>query len=291
MKFRFLTIHTFPFIAAVAVTLGLLSTSCNLTKEVDIDLPDYDRQPVVECYLEPGKPFTLLLTQSFGFFEPFDTNVNEFLQNVQIQGALVTITHAGGTDTLYNEPYLDFATFKFYNYHNTKLVPATVGENYQLNIVLPDGKTISAQTTMLPRVPIDSVVIEWNADRDTLARALTYITDDLQKSNYYRRVLNYGRLDSIPPQDFIVNDAFFQTEKVVFGTGYDLKEGDTVYNAIFHIDNAYYDYIESVQLAVVANLNPFSQPASIKSNVTGTANPLGIFTCLIYDRDTTIVAH
>ena len=54
-------------------------SACNLTNDVNIDLPDYDRQPVVECYLEPGKPFRLLLSQSYSFFDPFGLD-STFLQ-------------------------------------------------------------------------------------------------------------------------------------------------------------------------------------------------------------------
>jgi hypothetical protein len=88
---------------------------------------------------------------------------------------------------------------------------------------------------------------------------------------------------------FLVTDRFSEKPMIAFGTGYELKEGDTVYNTIYHINRAHYDYSESVQLAVIANLNPFAQPSRIKSNVSGTADPVGIFTCLVYDRDTTII--
>jgi hypothetical protein len=62
-----------------------------------------------------------------------------------------------------------------------------------------------------------------------------------------------------------------------------------VFNAVFHISREYYDYVESVQLATVGNVNPFAQPSAIRSNVSGSANPLGIFTCLVYDRKRTII--
>ncbi|HNM25096.1 MAG TPA: DUF4249 family protein [Saprospiraceae bacterium] len=144
---------------------------------------------------------------------------------------------------------------------------------------------------MLPVVPIDSVVVQWNPDKDTLARVLTYITDDLNSKNYYRRLLNYSSLDSIPDQDFIFSDRSSQEATIAFGTGYELHEGDTVFNTIFHITPEYYNYIESYQLAIIGNLNPFAQPSPIKSNVSGTGNPLGIFTCLAYDRDTTVISR
>jgi hypothetical protein len=273
--------------------LALLTffAACNLTNDVTIDLPEYERQPVVECYLEPGKPFRMLLTQSYSFFDPFGLD-SSFLQKTLLSDAVVTITYNGQTDTLRNQFGVDVSPLKLFNYVGTNLVPATPGIEFLLNIELPDnGGNITGNATMIPKVSIDSVVVSFNTDPkfDTLARALTYITDDQSQSNFYRRLLNYASLDSLPEQDFLVTDRFSQTALIAFGTGFNLVEGDTMFNTIFHISEDYYNYSESVQLAVIGNLNPFAQPSPIKSNVRGTGNPLGIFTCLVYDRDTTIV--
>ncbi|MBK9335632.1 MAG: DUF4249 domain-containing protein [Lewinellaceae bacterium] len=264
--------------------------SCNLEKEVDIELPVYESQPVIECYLEPGKPFRLLLSRSYGFFDPLGLD-STFLDKTLLSGATVTIAYNGQVDTLYNQISAEIAPLKLFNYTGLNLVPATAGVEYTLNIVLADGKTITGQTAMLPFVPIDSIKVEWNPERDTLARVLTYLTDDMGQENYYRRLLNYGSLDSVPDQDFLANDRIATTNLIAFGTGYELMEGDTVINTLFHITKDYYDFVESVQLAVFGNLNPFAQPSPIKSNVRGTANPLGIFTCLVYDRDTRVITR
>lgn len=271
--------------------LGLaLLAACNLTKDVDIDLPDYARQPVVECYLEPGKPFRLLLTQSYSFFDPFGLD-SSFLEKTLLQNAFVTIRYNGQTDTLVNQLSIENSPLKIFNYTGTNIVPATPGIEYTLNIVLEDGGVITGQASMLPFVPIDSIVVGWSPERDTLARVLSYITDDLGQQNYYRRMLHYSSLDSLPEQDFLVNDRISTNALIAFGTGYELTEGDTVFNTIFHISQAYYDYAESYQLAILGSVNPFAQPSGIKSNVSGNANPLGIFTCLVYDRDTTIISR
>lgn len=281
MKINILKI-IFPFVVLTFV-------ACNLSREVEIELPEYESQPVVECYLEPGKPFRLLLTQSFPFFDPFGLD-SSFFQKVLLQDATVTISYSGQTDTLYNVFSVDPSPLKVFNYTGLNIVPATPGIIYTLNIVLPDnGGAITGTTSMLPLVPIDSNVVEFYQPGDTTARILTYVTDNQNEENYYRRLLNYYSLDSVPEQDFITSDRFLTTPKLAFGTGYELGEGDTVYNTICHIPKEYYDYFESVQLAVIGNLNPFAQPSPIKSNVTGSANPLGIFTCLVYDRDTTVI--
>lgn len=278
--------HYLYFFATLA-----LFTACNLEKEIDIELPDYNRQPVVECYLEPGKPFRLLLTRSYSFFDPFGLD-STFLEKTLLQGATVSISYEGKTVELPNFPSVDQGPLKLFNYSNpAAIVPATPGVEFTLNIVLPDnGGTITGKALMMPQVPIDSVVIQFGPEKDdTLARALTYITDDLRTANYYRRLLNYKSLDSVPDQDFLVVDRISTEPQIAFGTGYELHAGDTIYNSIVHMSKDYYDYLESVQLAVIGNLNPFAQPAAIKSNVTGSSNPLGIFTALVYDRDTTIV--
>ena len=275
-------------LSLIAVIAAL--ASCNLTKDVEIDLPAYEGQPVVECYLEPGKPFRLLLSKGYSHFDPFGLD-STFLQKTLLNGATVTISYDGRTDTLYNVPTFELSPVKIFNYTGWNIVPATPGKEYTLQITLPDGGgTITGSTSMLSPVPIDSVVCDFNPDPrfDTLARVLTFITDDMSTENFYRRMLHYSSLDSLQ-QDFLVTDRFSEKPMIAFGTGYELKQGDTVYNTIYHINRAHYDYTESVQLAIIANLNPFAQPSRIKSNVAGSADPIGIFTCLVYDRDTTII--
>jgi hypothetical protein len=279
MKYFFQAIITFSIV---------LLASCNLTKDVEIELPAYEIQPVVECYLEPGKPFRMLLTKSSYFFDKLNLDSN-FLQNTLLDSAIVTISNGTETFTLRNMLSFELNPIKIFNYTSTEIVPTTAGVIYTLSVVLKDGRNITGQSTMLPMVPIDSVVIQKSPDIDTLYRAITYISDDQTQQNYYRRMINYSSLDSNARQDFTVNDRISQTKTLAFGTGYDFVVGDTVFNTIFHIEKTFYDYRESIQNAYSGSLNPFGQPSQIISNVSGNSNPLGIFTCLVYDRKRSIV--
>ncbi len=266
-----------------------LFAACNLTKEVKIDLPEYESQPVVECYLERGQPLSLLLTKSSPFFEPLGTPT-EWLAGLFLDSALVVIIGPDIRDTLKNGLTFNPFTNKFYNYSSPKIFAPFASETYKLEIVLKDGSTISAQTTMLEPVKIDSIVTEWKAN-DTLARVLTYSTDDLSVANFYRRTLHTSSLDSFPLIDFLVEDNFFTSEKVAYGTLYEFVEGDTVFNTIFHLEKPYFDYLNTLQISVQSNGNPFAQPSRIQSNVSGTANPIGIFTGLHYERVRTIITR
>ncbi|MEZ4981709.1 MAG: DUF4249 family protein [Saprospiraceae bacterium] len=274
--------------------VGLLVSSCNLEKEIDLELPEYSDQPVVECYLQPGEPFRLLLTRSSSYFAPFDTSIFNFIDNILEKEATVNIRYNGMIIPLEEGNYIDPNNFKVYNYGNEMIVPEDFENEFELEIVLKDGTTIGGTTRMLPAIAIDSVVVQFpetGRPKDTLARVLTYLTDpDVNSENFFRRQLHWNSLtDSFPDQDFITNDKLIDNSLITFGTGFNFPEGDSVINTVYHISPAYYDYLESVFNASSANLNPFGQPSTIVSNVNGSSNPLGIFTGLTYSRTTTVI--
>ena len=98
--------------------------SCGgLEKEIDLELPVYESQIAVECYLEPGQPFILLLTKSAAYFDAFPTEELEFVESILEQEAEVTIRHKGVTYDLRNEIFFNPITNKVYNYFNAELVP------------------------------------------------------------------------------------------------------------------------------------------------------------------------
>lgn len=282
----------FQYIFPILFFISLLA-ACNLTQDVEIDLPEYDRQPVLECYLEPGQPYQLLLTRSYGFFAPFDTSDGQFLENVLEQGATVTINHDGKSITLTEGFFFNPFAFKIFNYGSAEIVPADFDNDFDLEIILANGETITGKTTIPVNVPIDSVVIEFQSDAatDTTARALTYFTDpDPSIENRFRRLFHWNSfIDSSAQQDFITTDQFAENGRIVFGTGFDYPVGDTIYNTVFNLNRDYSDFLESVQISIQSNGNPFGQPASIDSNLGGTADALGIFTGLSYDRVETII--
>jgi hypothetical protein len=267
---------------------ALFLGGCNLENDIDLNLPLYDNQLVVECYLEPGKPYNLLLSRSSGFFDPFSTELDLFLNEILVDDAEVRIEHKGETYVLQPGIFFDFQSGKLYNYQFAGIVPASFEEDFRLYILTADGLTIEAQTRMLPAVAIDSISIMWD-ESDTLALALTHLTDDPGQTNYYRRMLHQSSLDSAAMQDFTVTDRLAEDGALVFGSGYQFVEGDTIINTIFHIDRAYYEFLKSVQNAVIAGSSPFGAPGKLVGNLEGDANAVGIFTGLSYDRVVTVV--
>lgn len=271
----------------------LILGSCNLEQEVEIDLPDYEIRPVLEAYIEPGERFRLLLTRSAGYFAPLPS-LDNLLEDLLLDSAEVTITHNGVTYVLENTLLFDPGTQKIYNYAAgpNELAPTESNLPFELNITLPNGQTIEGETQLLAQIEIDSVVIEFpetDEPGDTLARALTYFTDDPGSDNYYRRMLHLNSLDSLPEQDFVTDDRLVEDSTIAFGTGFDYAVGDTLLTTLYHISADYATYLESVEGAAAANGNPFGQPSPVISNLGGTANALGVFTGLVSFRRNDIV--
>ncbi len=286
MKINILNI--FSRAAILILIASAIFASCNLEQEIEIELPAYEPQSVVECYLEEGKPFRLSLSRSFSYFDTFGQLNADFLKRLLLDSATVTVEHNGKTYSLNNTISFDPTTQKFANYVSKELVPADYEHEFKLNILTKDGEIITSTTKLLPKVPIDSVIVQFAKD-DTLARVLTYFTDDATKSNFYRRVFHEYSLDSVPRQDFVTDDKLYDTPKVAFGTSYKFAKGDTVINTLYHITEDYFLYYRTVNFAIAGNGSPVGQPSTIRSNVKGAKNPLGVFTGVASDRKITII--
>lgn len=264
----------------ILLLFSFLFIHCDLEKEVDLEFPEYQNQMVVECYLEVGKPYTVVLSESVDFFASPNLPI--------IENAIVEISHRGETVRLEEGISIDPETGKAFNYFSDKICPPNLNEDFILNITDSLGRSITATTQILKTIPIDTLETIWRAE-DSMALVFTRFFDPPNEDNYYRRIFQSGGTlgQGRDKQDFTTSDNFADADnQIVYGTGYNFIKGDTIISTIFHIDRAFYDFQESVQSAVANNGNPFGQPGVIRSNIEG---GIGIFTGLSYDRDTLII--
>ncbi|GAB4410755.1 MAG: hypothetical protein OHK0039_15340 [Bacteroidia bacterium] len=279
-------------------TLLPLLTACGLTQEVEIELPEYEPQIVVECYLQPGQPYLLTLIESTSYFD--DVRVN------YVRDAVVTITHDGRTDTLspleiaFDTPgvgqLIDTALLKaltpifgesLYFYFSFQPVPASYLTDFDLEVRTPAGEVLRSRTQIMP--PVEQLPLEWKFNDDSLSLVLTRFQDDPARVNYYRRLLQErerrivdnpdGSQDTLwvsdTEQDFTVDDELLNGQMATFGTGFEYRLGDTVISTIYHITADYYRFVQTRDAAIQASFSPFGQPAVIYSNIEGGT---GIFT-------------
>ena len=283
----------YSYLSSFVLLLGL--SACGLTQDVSLELPAYEAQPAVEAYLTPGQPFAVLLTRSSGFFDPLELDNQQYLENLLIDSAEVSIRYGNEVVILQNQVFFNPFTAQVYNYVAPRFVPQNYTDSFYLEIILPNETVIRGATKILQPVSIDSTVVEYPAplgNMDTLARIFSYITDpDPQPGsvNRFHRILSYSPLDSTALQDFVFTDELADQPVIPIGTIFYFSPGDTVYLFNTHVDENFDKYLLSVQLAEQSNGNPFAQPSSIISNVSGSANPIGIFTGYPYQIDTVIV--
>ena len=278
-------------------------------RDINIELPTVERQLIVECYLRPNEPLRLLLTETKGYFDPLD-------ECIFVRGALVVIEHAGQRDTLTEAPFFgecslanpnfipffDDSRTRFYNYGSASICLLDYSQPFTLTVIdSAGGRSVMATTKMLPVVPITGFTYTWNTDT-TKAYAFIRAQDDGSTADFYRVQLHKRRLyrpDSAtagafniaknPEFDVRIDDAsFFNGQDIAFGTGFDYEENDTLIATIYHIESAYYTYLDNISSSENANGNPFAQPPTIRSNIQG---GLGIFTFLSFDRDTIRVSR
>lgn len=295
------------------IGLSIFLGACNLQQDIDLELPTYDSEYVVESYLQVGQPFFLTLTRSQPYFNDIEI---EFVRDAD-----VTITHEGrvfdlepqelalgdpnliglGVDTMTLSVLRPLLGDTVVFYASIFPVPESYDTDFDLKISLPDGEELSATTQILRPVMIDSLVQQQN-DNDTLSLLLTFFTDDGAQADYYRRVLEVReerertaqdgttsteRVTSVE-QDFITDDAIYNGQPFAFGTGFQYAPGDTLINTLYHMTFDHFRYIETRDAAVAASLSPFGQPAVISSNIKG---GLGIFTGISFDQQIAVIGQ
>lgn len=275
----------YSYLNTILVFGILFSMSCNLEKQIDIDLPNYDSEPFIECYLVPNQPFRLLITQTSSYFENLTLDNPLYSESFLLQGAQVSIFQGINKYELENKLIVDPNTEKIYNYSNSNSVEYNTIDSFYLEILLPNGDQITSASIFLDTVQFDSIVVQFDQN-DSLARTLTYFKDFPNETNFYRRVLTVGETFDEPIQDFVTDDLFIDSV-FVFGSGYVFNSGDTVFNSVFHLTEDYHNFLESVQQAIDGSGNPFGVPSPLQSNLLGNAQ--GVFACISESKNKTII--
>ncbi|MEZ4739604.1 MAG: DUF4249 domain-containing protein [Flavobacteriales bacterium] len=188
-----------------------------------------------------------------------------------------------------------------------------VGRTYQLN-VQADGKTLTSTTTIPPIVALDSLWFRLalrDADDDSLGFIWARLSDPSDANNQYRwaaQRLNLGS-DGEPKDDSFIAPLFSVFEdRYINGLSFDFnynrgsqayseaeddnneeagffKRGDTVAVKFSSIDRNVFKFYDSYANNVASAGDLFSNPANVKSNITG---GLGVWAGYAASFDTVI---
>ncbi|MGL4597069.1 MAG: hypothetical protein ACRCYO_06060, partial [Bacteroidia bacterium] len=175
-------IHLALFSALVCIGMQ----SC-LPDPIDIDVPPAEQKIVVSSQIVPNQIMVVGLSRSFSALSSGANNdsvSDDFLADILIDSALVTVDHPAGRDTLFRlAPGI---------YASIDVLLVNYG-NYTLNVLdYKTGKSVKATTYLSPPVAFDSVAPYFQiANTDTSLFVHYELRDDASRENYY--VVNYYR--------------------------------------------------------------------------------------------------
>ncbi|MDY0216931.1 MAG: DUF4249 domain-containing protein [Bacteroidales bacterium] len=262
-----------------------LLSSCE--KEIQVELPPYERKIVVEGWIDYDEYPIVFLTRSSDYFAQYNEAA---LMEMIIQDALVTVTnHHGDVDTL---------QFGFENNlafpvrYKGQRIKGEYGGIYQLRIVT-DDKLISATTSIPQPFDIDSVYYVEQEPNHKKGILRLKFRDQAGVNNYYRvfsKIL--GKHSSFIPTwgGSVTDDKFFDGREMLYdifqgrstnignpqNSGDSLRylefffgNGDTVIYKYASMDYEHFNFWTTAEWEINAGGNPFISPSPVRTNIDG----------------------
>lgn len=258
---------------------GLLLVNCR-PEPIDIDVKPAAEKLVLCSQIVPNNIMVVGVTRSFSPLDSGgnqDTLQNDFLSRILVADAIVTVTHPGGTDTLF------MLTPGVYASVNVLL------EDYGTYIVHAKdpstGEEVSAITELLPRERFDSIQpFVKVVDGDSLPFIHYELTDltsteDYYVACYYRKsqftssfdLNNYfsrgtnelNGFDLISDQDFDQNGKLSRDQEL------NVNLDDTIACTISHITKGYYEFLTAYKRSSSLFNQLSGEPINYPTNVEG----------------------
>jgi len=282
-----------PYRSLMALFSILFFQGCQ--KDITIDLPTAERKLVVDGRIFTNEVPRVWLTYSFPFFQPFAgldiNNVDELAQFLALD-AEVTVSDGIITDCLTLTFDTTFFPPVFY------MGDSIVGEEnrtYFLTIKL-QGKTYTASTYIPYAVMLDSIRWRPEGKLDSLGPCLLYFTDPPIYGNIYRLFCKRQGYTHYRPifDPSVLDDQSFNGQKIEFPfyrpdprnflffkddtltegeqkERFYWKRGDSIFVRFCSIDRVSYEFIRTFEDAANTSGNPFSNPTTVKGNISGGA--------------------
>lgn len=282
---------TYTFIMLIISGLLLSLPSC-IPDPLEVDnVPMIKREVVVASQMLPEETLLILLTRTFGALEiSSNNNVEEILERIAINDAVVTVVGNGSADTL---------QFLGSGFYGGVEIDFKAGETYTLYVKSEEYGEVKAETTVKPQIAFEYVEAElvYNEYSDTLVQ-LVYSFEDPQTDNWY--MLSVQKVeaekfieDAVNPRTYtrLIDDSGFNgqtyTERVsVVARNYAI--GDTIAIMLSNIHEDYYEFIK-LRLDQRSNFLEFlGEPVNYPSNVT---NGKGFFNLYMPDIRTYVLGE
>ncbi|WP_315823454.1 DUF4249 family protein [Paraflavitalea speifideaquila] len=223
--------------------------------DIDVQIPENPRSVVVEGYLTPDYPAELTLTES--------NSLKDDLVILAIWNAQVKINTDTGTMVARNILYKKTDRRIVVNYGCPDTLKAGAHSFFNLTVVLKDGRTVQASTKIIS--PVEIKKVELNDDNIVVRHDL--VND---ASKYFKlAVANYKQGKVSLTKSLLYDQSQSSNATCVMPLANYKVDADSVVVRLFHLQKEYYDYLNSVDNAYSAFIDPLLNPEDIKSNVNG----------------------
>lgn len=270
----------------------LLSLFYACETEIDVALPEYKEGVVVEGFIELGEYAEVSLYKTLPYLA--DIQLDNLLEQVIIQDALVIIKNGGGqTDTLHLVQSDEAPLYWFYQ---GSVLKGEANTQYELQIEWKGQKYV-ATTSILQPFQLDTLRIDplEGFNNDSIGRVYVTWKDDPTVRNYSffrQKFANdlYCDRTWITSMPMALDDVTFPSSDMNlylyrFGTSPWFKPlnipeaegweyfrpvcqyGDTIYVRVSAIDEASYQFLNSVTIPLYFGDNPLGYPPLIHSNI------------------------
>ncbi len=293
-------------------TLCLVLFCLSCTKEVDIAIPGYEEQIVVDGSIKTGQPAIVLLSTTANIYSP--TNLEAYLSGF-ISGATVVVSDGNVSETLveictdnlppgteelaaafFGLPVEELINLNLCGYFSTSII-GEVGATYSLYVNVNE-EIFTSVTSILQPTALDSLYWKPEAPLDDHGWSWAKLTDPAGSFDAY--LWEVQRLNISPdgtkdplvykPFNPYFNDDFF--DGLTFDFAYEnpinffdedvdeahrgyYAQGDTILVTLSKLGEAEYNFFEKKYNQMYTAGNPFATPTNIPSNIEGGA--LGVW--------------
>ena len=268
-------LKSFHIIGSAAVLFWIFLESC-APKPIPIYLDDVESLPVIWSQAIPNSTTLIYFSRSFSsleFQENDSTSADSLISQFLVTDGLVTITHAGETDTLIQVSDGFFVGF------GTDLI---AGDDYTLSAVdYLTGKSISATTKVYAAVPVDTVTYSL-IDTSTVDLTVSFVDPpgaNWYAIHYYSQYANPLELDDPFAADNVVetdviSDLELNSANVSISKTLEFIESDTLFVSLNNISQEYYDYLSQRERGGTIYNQLVQEPINYVSNIQ---NGFGMF--------------
>ncbi len=276
------------------IIIGLVSvflSSCQ--KEIEVDIPDYDRKIVIEGRIENGSPAMVIVSRSVPYFGHIDFQTLK--NDVFITDAVVTVSCDGVSEQLRLQYCPDSPVYIAYVGDTITGIKGEPGKRYDLRVEIGDT-VYTSSTTIVEPFHLDSVWLAFANEQDTTPTTRIQLHDNETTHDYYMFQLKvHGKRlhDRLWVTSFPVafDDATFNGQTVNYeilranpsslfeSTMTDeekdefyrvtYRKGDTIYMKTSLIDYDGFQYWSAMTYAISVGQNPFMSPAPVPCNIKG----------------------